>query len=73
MFYGIKAQIYGDKKNVVSIPHITIFRFRTYNSLRVLKSYGIVSLTLETSLSIAGHVGIYKFQLLNFGHFFDES
>ena len=47
MFYGIKAQI--------SVPHIiTIFGFRAYNSLRILKSYGIVSLTLETSLRIAG-------------------
>ena len=54
MFYGIKAQIYGDKKNVVSVPHITVFGFRAFNSLRLLKSYGIVSLTLKTSLSIAG-------------------
>ena len=54
MFYGIKAQIYGDKKNVVSVPYITIFGFLAYNSLRILKSYGIVSLTLKTSLSIAG-------------------
>ena len=54
MFYGIKAQIYGDKKNVASIPHITIFEFRTYNSLRILKSYGTVLLTLETPPSING-------------------
>ena len=55
MFYGIKAQIYGDKKNVVSVLHIiTIFEFRAYNSLRILKSNGIVSLTLKTSLTIAG-------------------
>ena len=54
MFYGIKTQIYGDKKNVVSIPHITIFGFRAYNSLRILKSNVIVSLTLKASLSIAG-------------------
>ena len=53
MFYGIKAQIYGDKKNVVSVPYVTIFGFLAYNSLRI-KSYGIVSLTLRTSLSIAG-------------------
>ena len=53
MFYGIKAQIYGDKKNVVSVPYVTIFGFLAYNSLRI-KSYGIVSLTLKTSLSIAG-------------------
>ena len=54
MFYGIKAQIYGDKKNVVSVPHITIIGFLAYNSLRILKSNGIVSLTLKTSLTIAG-------------------
>ena len=54
MFYSIKAQIYGNKKNVVSVPHITVFGFRAFNSLRLLKSYGIVSLTLKTSLSIAG-------------------
>ena len=53
IFYGIKAQIYGDKKNVVSVPYVTIFGFLAYNSLRI-KSYGIVSLTLKTSLSIAG-------------------
>ena len=53
MFYGIKAQIYGDKKNVVSVPYVTIFGFLAYNPLRI-KSYGIVSLTLKTSLSIAG-------------------
>ena len=27
MFYGIKAQIYGDEKNVVSVPHITSLDF----------------------------------------------
>ena len=54
MFYGIKAQIYGDKENVVSVPHITVFGFRAFNSLRLLKWYGIVSLTFKTSLSIAG-------------------
>ena len=53
MFYGIKAQIYGDKKNVVSVPYVTVFGFLAYNSLRI-KSYGIVSLTLKTSFSIAG-------------------
>ena len=54
MFYGIKAQIYGDKKNVVSLPHITVFGFHAFNSLHLLKSYGILSLTLKTSLGIAG-------------------
>ena len=37
MFCGIKAQIYEDKKNVASVPHITIFGFWAYNSLRILK------------------------------------
>ena len=36
--------------------YITIFGFLAYNLLRILKSYGIVSLTLTTSLSIAGDV-----------------
>ena len=54
MFDGIKAQIYGDKKNRASTPHIAIFGFRAYNSLRIFKSNGFVSLTLKTSLSIAG-------------------
>ena len=57
MYYvlGIKAQIYGDTKNVLSVLHITIFTFRAYNSLRILKSYGVVSLTLKMSLSLAGY------------------
>ena len=54
IFCGIKAQIFGDKKNIVSVPYITVFGFLAYNSLRILKSYGIISLTLKTSLSIAG-------------------
>ena len=67
MFCGIKAQISGGKKNIVSVPYITVFAFLTYNSLRILKSNGIISLNLKTSLSIA------RDSLLNFGHFFDES
>ena len=73
IFCGIKDQIFGDKKDIVSVPCLTVFGFLAYNSLRILKSYGIVSLSLKTSFNIAGHEGIYKFQLLNFGHFFDES
>ena len=76
IFCGIKAQILGYKKNTVSVPYITAFGFLAYNSLRILKLYRIISLTLKTSLSIAGdrpYVGIYKFQLQDFGHFFDES
>ena len=65
MFYGIKAQIYGDKKNVVSVPHITIFGFWAYNSLRILKSNCIVSLTLKTSLAIAGDRSCRYFQQIS--------
>ena len=54
MFYDIKAQVYGEKENVVSLSYIAIFIFLGYNSSRILKSYGIVSLTLKTSLGIAG-------------------
>ena len=41
IFDGVKAQIYGDKKNVVSVFYITIFGFLAYNSLHLLKSYGM--------------------------------
>ena len=44
IFCGIKAQIFGDKKSIVSVPYITVFGFL---------AYGIISLTLKTSLSIA--------------------
>ena len=54
IFCGIKHQIFGDKKDLVSLPYLTVFGFLAYNSLRILKSYGIVSLTLKTSLNIAG-------------------
>ena len=54
IFCGIKDQIFGDKKDIVSVPYLTVFGFQAYNSLRILKSYGTVSLTLKTSLNIAG-------------------
>ena len=75
IFCGIKAQIFGNKKNIVSVPYITVLGFLECNSLRILKSYVIILLTLKFHLVLLeiGHVGIYKFQLLNFGHFFDES
>ena len=78
IFYicGIKVQIFGDKKDMFSVPYLTAFGFLAYNSLSILKSCGIVSLALKISLNIAGdrlsHVVIYQFQLLNFGYFFDE-
>ena len=53
LFCGIKYQIFGDKKDIVSVTYLTVFELPAYNSLRTLKSNGIVSLTLKTSLNIA--------------------
>ena len=69
IFCGFK-----DKKDIVSASYPTVFEFLAYNSLLILTSYGIVTLTLKISPNIVGdvdvgHVGIYKFQLLDFGHF----
>ena len=75
IYCGIKYQIFGDKKDIVSVSYLTVFGFLEYNSLRILKSCGFVSLALKTSLNVTGDIGyggIYKFQLLNSGHFFDE-
>ena len=49
IFCGIKAQIFRDKKDIVSAPYLTLFGFLAYNSLRILKSHGIVFFTLKTS------------------------
>ena len=54
IFCGIKDQVFGDKKAIVYVTYLTVFGFLAYNSLRILKSYGTVSLTLKTSLNIAG-------------------
>ena len=54
IFCGIKAQVFGDKKDVVSVLYLTVFGFLAYNLLRILKSCGIVSLTLKTSPNIVG-------------------
>ena len=54
IFYGIKDQIFGDKKDIVSVMYLTVFGFLAHNLLLILKSYGIVSLTLKTPLNIAG-------------------
>ena len=53
IFHGIKPQIFGDKKNIVFVPYITVIGLVTYISLRILKSHGIISLNLKTSPSIA--------------------
>ena len=43
------------KKDIVSVPYLTVFRFLAYNLLHILKSYGIVSFPLKTSLNITGN------------------
>ena len=53
-FCGIKDQIFGDNKDIVSVPYLTFVGSLAYNLFCILKSYGFVSLTLKTSLNIAG-------------------
>ena len=53
-FIFLLRQIFGDKKDMVSVPYLTVFGFLAYNSLRILKSSDIVSVTLKTSFNIAG-------------------
>ena len=38
----------------VSVPYLTVAGFQAYNLLHILKSCGIVSLTLKSALNIAG-------------------
>ena len=42
---GIKSQVFGDMKDIVCAPYLTVFGFLTDNSLPILKSYDIVLLT----------------------------
>ena len=41
-------------RKIVFAPYLTLFGFLGYNSLRILKLYSIVSLTLKASPSIVG-------------------
>ena len=54
MLCGTKAEIFGDKKDRASLPYLTVYALLAYNSLRILKSFGFVSLTLKTSPNSAG-------------------
>ena len=51
---------------ILVLSYLSVFGFLAHNSLRILKSYGIVSLTLKASPNIVGdivgHEVIYKFQ-----------
>ena len=77
IFCGIKAHIYGDKKNTFSVPSLTVFGFLNvfgflaYNLLCILKLHRIVLVTSKIHLIFLEirHVGIYKFQLPNFEPF----
>ena len=53
-FCGIKDQIFDDKKDIVSAPYLIVVGSLAYNLFCILKSYAIGSLTLKTSLNIAG-------------------
>ena len=53
IFCGIEVQSFGFKKDIVPVPYLTVLGFLAYNSLRILKLYGIVSLILKNSLIIA--------------------
>ena len=41
IFCGIKTQSLGIKKDIVCVSYITNFEFLAYNSLYILKAYGI--------------------------------
>ena len=59
IFYGTKAQIFGDKRDAVFVPYLTVSGFLTYNSLYIRKPY---SIALLTSPNIVGkYGGLYKF------------
>ena len=44
IFCGVKDQILGDKKDIVSVPYLTVFGFLPYKLLYILELYSIVSL-----------------------------
>ena len=50
IFCGIKCQIFGDKKDTVSVPYLTVFGILADNLLRI----DIFMLTLKTSSHIVG-------------------
>ena len=43
VFCSTKAQIFRDKKDIASVPYLTLFGNLACNWLRILKSYGIAS------------------------------
>ena len=54
IFCGIKSQIFVKKKYIVSVQYLTAFAFLTFYSLRILKSYSFVSLSLKASPKVVG-------------------
>ena len=40
------------RQNIVSVLYVTVFGFLAYDSLHILKPYGIVAMTLKTSANI---------------------
>ena len=64
IFLGTIAQIFGAKKDMLSVPYLTIFGFLIYSSWRILRLYVGGLLSFIMSLIIAGEGGekIYIFQ-----------
>ena len=56
IFFWYLSQIFEDKKNLVYVPYFTVFGILAYDSLGILKSYGIKNDVryIETSPNIVG-------------------
>ena len=54
IFPGTKAEIFGAKKEIVSVLYFTVLGTLLENALYVLRLYGKVLLILKTSPIIAG-------------------
>ena len=56
IFFWYQSQIFEDKRNLVYVPYFTVFGILAYDSLGILKSYGIKNDVryIETSPNIVG-------------------
>ena len=71
IFPGTKAQTFGAKEEIVSVPYFTVLRSLLENPLCVLRLNGKDLLVLKTSPIIAGkaHEYVYIFLLAKSGYF----
>ena len=72
IFWGTIAQNFGVKKNIVSVPYLTVFGFLLYSSWRFLKLYvGDLLSFVMSPIIIAGEV-VKKFIYFNsWTYFYD--